>query len=53
LVLNGKEGKIIADNIELGTGAIVKNYIALGEAKLYNPTNNDGKVLSAGDFSLL
>ena len=53
--LQGADGKIIANNIELGTGAVIKKHIQLGNAFLYNPLDeeNDGKVISAGGFSLL
>lgn len=37
--LNGTEGKIIAQNIELGTGALIKDYLKIGEAYIYNPDN--------------
>ena len=53
--LQGADGKIIANNIELGTGAVIKKYIQLGDAFLYNPLDeeNGGKVISASGFSLL
>lgn len=36
-------GKIIAENIELGNGATIKNFIKLGDnSYLYNPNENDG-----------
>lgn len=42
IVLNGADGKIIANNIELGTGAYIKEYIKLGDnAYLKNPTLTD------------
>jgi hypothetical protein len=31
IILNGAEGKIIANNIELGVGATIKDYIQLGD----------------------
>lgn len=34
IVLDGKYGKIIANNIELGTGATIKDYIKLGDSIL-------------------
>lgn len=48
LVLDGASGKITADNIELGTGAIINNYINLGSAKLLNPNygDNNGYILT-------
>ena len=45
LVLYGKEGKIKADNIELGTGAVIKQYIELGEAKLWNPEKSNNNII--------
>lgn len=39
IVLDGANGKIIAENIELGTGAYIKEYIKLGDnAYIKNPT---------------
>ena len=46
--LNGKDNKIIANVISLGTGANIVDYIALGEARLYNPSNHNGIVIQAG-----
>lgn len=41
--LNGENGSIIAKNIELGEGAIITNYINLGnKVQLLNPDKNDG-----------
>ena len=37
--LDGSNGKIVANNITLGVGAEISNYIQLGSAKLQNPTN--------------
>jgi hypothetical protein len=31
IVLNGEKGEIVAENISLGTGAKIKDYIQLGE----------------------
>ena len=42
-----KSGEIIAENIKLGTGATITDYIALGNATLYNPEKNkEHKVLN-------
>ena len=44
--LNGQDGSIIADNITLGTGARISEYLYLGEhVKLYNADINNGKYL--------
>jgi hypothetical protein len=42
VVLDGT-GNIIANTIQLGTGANIKNYIALGNAIIQNPTNPDAE----------
>ena len=39
--LDGIGNKIIANSIELGTGAIIKDYIQLGEALIQNPLSPD------------
>ena len=53
LILYGEEGRIIAKNIEIGTGATIAEYIELGEnAKIWNPSFADGKILEAGSVSL-
>lgn len=33
------DGKIIAKNIELGTGALIQDYLKIGNAYIYNPDN--------------
>lgn len=40
--LNGAEGKIIADNLILGTGAEISQYIQVGRAKISKPTDENG-----------
>lgn len=52
IILNGSAGLITAENIILGTGARVRDYIALGNAFLYNPDLHDGIILEAGDVRL-
>lgn len=52
LILYGEEGKIIANTIELGTGATISDYIDLGGAALYNPDKHDGLVLKSGAINL-
>ena len=44
LELNGKDGFIKVNNIYLGTGAKIEDYISFGEddAWIYNPQNNNG-----------
>lgn len=44
--LNGQDGNIIANNITLGAGARIAEYLYLGEhVKLYNADTNNGKYL--------
>lgn len=57
IVLDGTNGKITAENIELGNGAEVKDQILFKGtdgtvAYLQNPTLYDGVVLSAKDIKL-
>lgn len=57
IVLDGTNGKIAAENIELGNGAEVKDQISFKGADgtvayLQNPTLHDGVVLSAKDIKL-
>ena len=52
IVLDGTNGSMIAENIQLGTGAKITNYIELGDAKIYNPSNNGNKFIEAGNILL-
>lgn len=57
IILDGANGKISAENIELGNGAEVKDQISFKGADgtvayLQNPTLHDGVVLSAKDIKL-
>ncbi len=57
IILDGTNGKITAENIELGNGAEVKDQILFKGADgtiayLQNPTLHDGVVLSAKDVKL-
>lgn len=57
IVLDGTNGKITAENIELGNGAEVKDQISFKGADgtvayLQNPTRHNGVVLNAGDIKL-
>lgn len=57
IVLDGTNGKITAENIELGNGAEVRDQISFKGADgtvayLQNPTLHDGVVLSAKDIKL-
>lgn len=57
IILDGTNGKIIAENIELGNGAEVRDQISFKGidgtiAYLQNPTLHDGIVLSAGELKL-
>lgn len=50
--LFGEEGKIVAKNIELGTGAEIQDYIQLGSARIQNPNNYNGIFIKAGNISI-
>lgn len=57
VILDGTNGKIAAENIELGNGAEVKDQISFKGADgtvayLQNPSRHDGIVLNAGDIKL-
>lgn len=57
VILDGTNGKITAENIELGNGAEVRDRISFRGADgtvayLQNPTLHDGVVLNAGDIKL-
>lgn len=45
-------GEIYAQNITLGIGATIENFIQLGSAKILNPAVNNGMFLEAGRVSL-
>lgn len=50
--LFGKEGRIIAKNIELGIGAIIQDYIELGNARIQNPNIHDNIFIDANNISI-
>ena len=52
--LLGENGRIDAENINLGVGAHINKYIQLGNAYLWNPNDGDaeGKLLEAGAIEL-
>ena len=52
LILNGKEGKIIANSIVLGMDAQIEEYIKLGNAHLYNPSKYENKLLESEKICL-
>ena len=54
IILYGKEGKIEANNINLGTGATIKKYIEIGEAKIWNPNESQeaNLFIEAGQLKL-
>lgn len=57
VILDGTNGKITAENIELGNGAEIRDQISFKGADgtvayLQNPTLHDGVVLNAGDIKL-
>ena len=45
-------GEIYAENITLGIGATIENFIQLGNAKILNPSINNDVFLEAGQVSL-
>ena len=46
ITLDGTNGKIIAENIELGTGAKIKDYIRLGDnVELISPTDSNSNFI--------
>lgn len=54
VVLSGGAGHIYAKNITLGEGATIEKNIALGQAKIWNPENNEnGYFLQVGDNTYL
>ena len=53
IVINGNNGEIIADQITLGTGAKIDNYIQLGtDAYIRNPDINNGVFLESKNLSV-
>ena len=52
--LNGTEGSIIANNIHLGIGAVIDQYIELGSARIQNPEieGNNRVFITAGSGAL-
>ena len=52
IVLNGTTGQVWAHDIVLGTGAIIEDYIQLGNAFIYNPNNHRDKFIEAGNINL-
>lgn len=49
LLINGLTGEIKADLITLGSGAQIDSSITLGNAKIANPSNNNGVFIQASD----
>lgn len=52
IVLDGTEGKITANSIVLGENARIDNFMALGNAYLYNPNKNENKLLESANICL-
>ena len=50
--LLGEDGRIDAENINLGVGAYINKYIQLGNARLWNPNEANGTLLEAGAVKL-
>lgn len=47
--LLGSKGRIIAKNINLGTGVVIEDYIKLGNSYIYNPLTNDNSFIDIKD----
>ena len=52
IILDGINGKIIANNIELGIGAKIQDYLEIGEAKIYNPSLHQGVFIESGNIKI-
>ena len=52
ITLDGTTGQIIAHDIVLGAGAVIEDYIKIGSAFIYNPTNHRDKFIEAGNINL-
>lgn len=52
ITLDGTTGQIIAHDITLGAGAVIEDYIKIGSAFIYNPTNHNDKFIEAGNINL-
>ena len=53
ITLNGEDGSIIAQKIELGTEATIQDYIQLGESSyIYNPAENDNLFIKSGAIKI-
>lgn len=52
IVLDGKNNKIIANTIELGTGATITEYIQLGNAYIKNPDYYAGIFIESKDIKI-
>lgn len=48
--LLGTEGRIIAKNINLGTGVVIDEYIKLGNSYIYNPLNHNNSFIDIKDI---
>lgn len=49
--LLGSEGRIIAKNIDLGTGVNITDYIKLGNSYIYNPLTHDNSFIDIKDVN--
>lgn len=52
ITLDGTTGQIIAHDIILGAGAVIEDYIKIGNAFIYNPTKHSDKFIEAGNINL-
>lgn len=52
ITLDGTTGQIIAHDVILGAGAVIEDYIKIGNAFIYNPTNHRDKFIEAGNINL-
>lgn len=53
VILDGANGKIYAQNIDLGTGAKINDYLKIGDnAFIYNPDLHTGDFIKSGALSI-
>ena len=52
IVLDGINGSVFARDIVIGVDASIEEYLRLGEAYIYNPSNNNNKFIQAGNIEL-
>ena len=52
ILLNGVTGQAYFNNVTLGSGLVIQDYIKLGEAYIYNPGVNGDKFIKTGNISI-